>query len=132
MKIRAHHLLCMQGFQGYGYSEEFSQNLARIIDILISDNKQEIEIIAECDIICSCCPHLLEGKCFKNPMADAEIREMDIKVLEKLELESGIIFEAHEIFTLINKKLSAIDVHSICGNCRWKDKCLWFLEKSQK
>ncbi|MGF7118656.1 DUF1284 domain-containing protein [Methanobacterium oryzae] len=132
MKIRAHHLLCMQGFQGYGYSKEFSQNMAKIIDILNSDDKQEIEIIAECDIICSCCPHLLEGKCFKNPMADAEIIEMDLKVLEKLGLESGIIFEANEIFTLINETLNSDNIHSICRNCRWKDKCLWFLEKPQK
>jgi uncharacterized protein len=132
MKIRAHHLLCMQGFQGYGYNEEFSKNMAKIIDILNSDDKQKIEIITESDVICSSCPHLLEEKCLKSPISDTEIREMDTKVLNKLGLKNGTIIEASEIFRLINNKLNAIDVHSICGNCRWKDKCLWFLKKSQK
>ena len=120
----------MQGFQGYGYSKEFNENMAKIIDILNS-REQKIEIVAECDIICSCCPHHLEGKCFESPMANAKIRDMDIKVLDKLELESGIIIEVHEILSLINNKFKAIDAYKICGKCRWKDKCLWFLEKSQ-
>ena len=26
LRIRAHHILCIQGFQGLGYSEEFTKN----------------------------------------------------------------------------------------------------------
>ncbi len=31
INIRAHHLLCLQGFQGYGYSQDFVRNMAEII-----------------------------------------------------------------------------------------------------
>ena len=34
LSIRAHHFLCMQGFQGYGYSEDFIRNMAGIIEYI--------------------------------------------------------------------------------------------------
>ena len=30
IRIRAHHLLCMQGFQGYGYNKTFTENMTHI------------------------------------------------------------------------------------------------------
>jgi uncharacterized protein len=32
LKIRPHHIFCIQGFQGSGYSREFKINLASIIE----------------------------------------------------------------------------------------------------
>ena len=28
--LRGHHLLCLQGFQGYGYDEDFVKNMTEI------------------------------------------------------------------------------------------------------
>jgi hypothetical protein len=131
MKIRAHHLLCMQGFQGYGYSEDFSKNMAEIIQNLRSSPDQKIQIITECDVICSCCPYNVKEICSKDPESHEKIKRMDTKVLEKLELCNGDIFEVEEIFNIINKRLKTnFDVIEICGNCSWREKCLWFLEKT--
>jgi hypothetical protein len=129
MKIRAHHLLCMQGFQGYGYSEDFSRNMAKVIQTIESFPKQKIQIVTECDVICSCCPYNINEICSKNPESNKKIKRMDIKVLEKLELSGETILEGKEIFSFVNKKLGPMDVQEICGNCSWKEKCLWFLEK---
>jgi hypothetical protein len=30
IKLRVHHLLCLQGYQGYGYDECFKKNLENI------------------------------------------------------------------------------------------------------
>ena len=57
MKIRAHHILCMQGFQGHGYSEEFSQNMSEVIEYLKSNQEQIIEITDDVDVVCKYCPH---------------------------------------------------------------------------
>ncbi|HEX3014471.1 MAG TPA: DUF1284 domain-containing protein [Methanobacterium sp.] len=178
MKIRAHHLLCMQGFQGYGYSEDFSKNMAEIIEILQNFPKHKIEIIAGTDVICAFCPYNINGSCQENHeslehkvfgasknkvfavqetkhselrsdaskiedfrkflstpkskilMANNRIMSMDVKVLKKLGISSGSIFEAEEIFNITNKKLKThLDVEDICGNCRWSKKCLWYLKK---
>lgn len=131
MKIRAHHLLCMQGFQGYGYSEEFSENMAEIIKKLDSHPEQRIEITMECDVICSCCPHNIHEKC-KNLIFNWKIKRMDRNVLKKLGLESGIHYNAENIFSLVNERFKTYhDIHEICGNCNWREKCLWFISKSK-
>lgn len=130
MKIRAHHLLCMQGFQGYGYSEDFSKNMAEIIEILQNFPKHKIEIIAGTDVICAFCPYDINGSCQENHESNNRIMSMDVKVLKKLGISSGSIFEAEEIFNITNKKLKThLDVEDICGNCRWSKKCLWYLKK---
>ena len=130
MKIRAHHLLCMQGFQVYGYSEDFSENMAKIINRLNSNPEQGIEITTECDTICSCCPHNKKEKC-KNLIVSWMIKRVDKKVLKKIGLEAGISTSAETIFSLINEKFKTYeDVQEICRNCSWRKKCLWFLEKT--
>ena len=132
MKIRAHHLLCMQGFQGYGYSEDFTKNMAEIIEILQNFPKRKIEIIAGSDVICACCPYDINGTCQESQGSNEKIMSMDVKVLKKLEIPPGSVFEAEEIFNIINKKLKThLDVKEICGDCRWSEKCLWFISKSK-
>ncbi|WP_263641218.1 hypothetical protein [Methanobrevibacter arboriphilus] len=32
--LRGHHLLCLQGYQGYGYDDNFKKNIETIISIL--------------------------------------------------------------------------------------------------
>ena len=130
MKIRAHHLLCMQGFQGYGYSEDFSKNMAEIIEALQNFPEHEIEIIAGNDSICTCCPYNIDKKCQESQGSNDKIVSMDLKVLEKLDITPGSIFKAEKIFKITNKKLKTyIDVKEICGNCSWSEKCLWYLKK---
>jgi hypothetical protein len=131
MKIRAHHLLCIQGFQGYGYTEDFSNNMAEIIKKLDSNPKQIIEIIAECDIICSCCPYNKKEKC-KNLIFNWTIKRMDKKVLKKIGLDVGTQASAENILSLVNKKFKTNhDIQEICRNCSWKEKCLWFISRSK-
>ncbi len=132
MKIRAHHLLCMQGFQGYGYSEDFSKNIAEVIQTLRSSPDQKIQIVTECDTICSCCPYNIKEICIKDPESHEKIKQMDTKVLKKLGLSCGDTFEVGKIFSLTNKKLkSYTDVKKICGDCKWSEKCLWFISRSK-
>lgn len=132
MRIRAHHLLCMQGFQGYGYSEDFSKNMAEIVKTLKNSPKYKIEIITGSDVICACCPYNINEICQVNQGSHEEIMEMDIKILKKLRISEGSIFEAGEVFDITNKKLKTyFDMKEICGDCKWSEKCLWFLKNAQ-
>lgn len=103
MKIRAHHLLCMQGFQGYGYSDDFTRNMAETIKNLNSNPQQRIELTVKRDIICSCCPHNKKERC-KNLIVNQNIMRMDRKVLRKIGLDEGTSVTACEIFSLVNKQ----------------------------
>jgi hypothetical protein len=122
-KIRAHHLLCMQGFQGYGYTQDFVTNMAQVIKDINSPHDLEIEITTECDAICSHCPYNKEGVCEKNADSPTELKNMDIKVLKKLGLREGAKVKAKDIPSLIKRRLNDSDIEYICGNCEWKEKC---------
>ena len=130
IKVRAHHLLCMQGFQGYGYSKEFSDNLADVIRAIDTHPDILLKIVNYCDDICSCCPHNIDGVCQRDPDSGYRILEMDMKVLEKLGLSEGETTGAGGILTRTDETLSRVsDVRNICGSCNWKNKCCWFTSR---
>jgi len=131
LKIRAHHFLCVQGFQGYGYSQDFVKNMIEIIKNI--DSNPESQIITECDIICSCCPHNVEGICQKRLDSAQKVKDMDIRVLRKLNLKDGIRGRAKDFLALVNAKFrNRFDIDDICGDCEWKEKCLWFISQHQQ
>lgn len=122
LKIRAHHLLCMQGFQGYGYSSDFVKNLANIVNIIRGNLDTEVLIVDSCDDICAACSKN------NNDICDnfCEIDFMDKNVLNKLEIESGSLMKAKNAFDIVNLKLNSLDsVKDICGECSWAQKCIW-------
>jgi len=131
MKIRAHHLLCMQGFQGYGYSEEFSQNMSKIIQKLKSHPEQKIEITADLDIICKSCPQK-KNKICKNVISNWMIKRVDKKVIKKLKIDCGTKISPKEIISLTNQVFKTHgDLKGICSSCSWKEKCLWYISKTK-
>jgi hypothetical protein len=123
----------MQGFQGYGYSQKFVNNLNRVIKDINQNPDLEAEITDECDIICSCCPYNEKGVCQKGENSSQRVKNIDSQVLRKLGLRKGVRVRAKDIFSLIDKKLKSIsDIQDICGECGWKEKCLWFNSRNQK
>lgn len=124
LKIRAHHFLCMQGFQGYGYSNEFVDNMSKVIKYIKENKNENIKLIDNCDDICSACTNNINGQCDDFYKVDA----MDKKVLNKLSLKSGEVVKLNELFALVNEKIKdKRSAQEICGACSWHEKCLWFL-----
>lgn len=129
MRIRAHHLLCMQGFQGYGYSKEFAEAMALVVDHTGSNPNLQLELTANCDEICSHCPHNVDYIC-KDFDADENIKRMDKTVLQKLGILEGSKIEAGRILEYVNETfMTREDAREVCGDCLWSDKCLWFMGK---
>ena len=123
LKIRGHHLLCLKGFQGYGYDENFTKNMTDINNKRKSKHTSII-LTNENDDICSSCPNLIDNKC-ENEIKNQKIIEMDNEVLKKLDLKKE--YDSIELFnkidTLFNSKES---VCKICFNCIWHEKCLFY------
>jgi hypothetical protein len=126
IKIRAHHILCMQGFQGLGYSEEFIINMARITEKIQKNPSFFIKVITEADSICKHCPHLQKDVCNMGTDSGEGIR--DISVLKELDMDSGSLISSAQL-TIFTDNLSPKIVKTICGKCRWQKDCLYFLEK---
>ena len=121
--LRGHHLLCLQGFQGYGYSEDFTKNMTRINLARKSDNTS-ICLTDSPDDICKSCPNLKNNIC-ENELQNNKIVKMDNEVLKKIdkvqEYNSKDLFD--EISQIFNTKES---VTKICFNCMWHEKCLFY------
>jgi len=120
MRLRAHHLLCILGFRGLGYDEKFIKKMEGVIQRIKEHPDLRIEIIKECDDICSACPFNIDGLC-KNEAVGGEkaVREKDQEVAERLELKEGKGSSIKEILNLIKEKIKPGDLSVICKDCPW-------------
>ncbi len=119
-------MLCMQGFQGYGYSRDFQHNLEKIIKYLDSNPHCRLKVVVDADVICLECPHI---KDVISNMSPTSIAAMDLKILKKLDLEVGTTKTANKPFSKVNEALNLEDFQDICGECSWKEKCLLYQSK---
>lgn len=126
VKIRGHHLLCFQGFQGYGYDQNFIDGLWQLISEYQKNPDLYFETTLDADAICAPCPHREGLLCRKTPEADAHMRNIDQKVLDKLQLKVGHVATAKELFKHVNATLKTrASVADVCGSCPWQESCLW-------
>lgn len=121
--LRGHHLLCLKGFQGYGYDENFTQNMTRI-NSKRKLNNTTISLTDSPDDICAACPNLNNNIC-ENKLQNQRIIRMDKEVLKKLDATKE--YNSVELF----KKIDAIfntseSVSEICSKCMWGEKCLFY------
>ena len=120
--LRGHHLLCLKGFQGYGYSEEFTKNM-----ISVNDKRKlketTVKLTNSSDDSCKSCPNLKNNIC-ENEDQNERIISMDNEVLnhlEKREYNSVELFE--KIDTIFNTKES---ISKVCSKCVWHEECLFY------
>ena len=101
LKIRAHHLLCMLGFRGLGYSQGFIVVMGKVVERVRSNPMFPVAVIAECDIICAACPHKKEDKCLKEVDSERKVKTRDLEVLRRLGLEVGAKMPAAKVWARI-------------------------------
>ena len=137
IRIRAHHLLCIQGFQGKGYSADFVNNMDQIIYFLnegLNDTlSKKIKVINHGDDICNHCPHLEKTHLEKNicsqfPASEKRIKEMDDLTINLLKLECDREYNYKDILRRINEITSFSQIKNICGHCSWNKDCLFYLK----
>ncbi len=125
--LRGHHLLCLKGFQGYGYDEEFTKNMTLINSKRKQDNTT-VTLTSSPDDICSACPHLIGDVC-ENTQKNDEIISMDREVLKKLDPSQE--YNAVKLFEKIDEIFNTKEsVSKICFDCKWHEKCLFYQKLS--
>lgn len=120
--IRGHHLLCMLGFQGLGYSPEFTRNLEEIVRLLSESGDANILVTASRDAICDACPHLDGGACAKPGGEAAKAAAWDDAVLDKIAMPPGTLTTVREVYELVARRIGEDDIGtSLCADCEWLD-----------
>jgi len=120
IRIRAHTLLCLQGFRGEGYSPSFVENLAAIHQQLSDDPCRWIEIIDAPDAVCAACPNLSASGCsLHGDGSERAMQSQDHDVLGHLGLRVGVRLPWAEVLDCIRTTLTGESLTTICGSCRW-------------
>lgn len=116
--LRPHHLLCMQGFRGKGYSDEFVKNMTTIVKQLKEKPIEEIKLVEKRDDICKFCPKMDQLKMMCQ--SDQHVLELDFEVMKTLELEYNTSYTMEFIISIMKLKLKRINFNEICEKCSWK------------
>jgi hypothetical protein len=141
IKLRAHHLLCLQGYQGYGYDENFKINLENVLKHLKTN--PNVIVVEAADNLCNHCPKLKNGKCHlhlkdedkplsqeENNRSDKEIIKMDSNTLKKIGIDENKEYNVKDLYKIINNSIKKKkDLEDICGECIWIKECLWYQSK---
>lgn len=128
IRIRAHHLLCMQGFQGYGYSKDFVKHMEMLIRFFNSNPGTKIQVVKDADEICSHCPYKTKNYCNKESDSLILMENLDISVIKSALLKENQIYTIEQVLKLVNTNLDHKSINEICDTCSWKDKCLFYLK----
>ena len=127
LTLRGHHLLCLKGFQGYGYSESFTENMIKVNAQRKSENTK-VQLTNSPDDICRACPNLKNNIC-EDELNNRRIVGMDNEVLKKI--DSTKEHNSVELFEKIDDIFNSTEsVSEICFNCMWHEKCLFYQKLS--
>ncbi len=121
VSLRPHHCICILNYAGKGYSEEFTENMERVINELDAGTVIELKCASDC--VCIACKNRVEKSqsnlvgCF---FAE-KVSRYDKKLLETLDFSEGDRVTWGElrekvVATVMNERSSLDD---ICGDCEW-------------
>ncbi len=131
IRIRAHHLLCIQGFQGYGYDRYFEEHMKNVFHYFFSNPKNKLQIIVANDEICSHCPHEVGNQCIRDSDV-SNIGKLNQTVIDRAFLTENTFYSFENAVNSVNNNLKNDDILEICGECGWSLKCLFFIQKMGK
>lgn len=120
MKLRPHHILCIQKFIGKGYNEDFTLHMNAIVSKLIDNPKVQIIITHGCDDICERCPNNINELCTSFD----KVAMMDASVLSTCNLNYGETVSWIELAYMARKSIFKTNrFNEICDECEWIELC---------
>ncbi|PWK15940.1 DUF1284 domain-containing protein [Tumebacillus permanentifrigoris] len=112
--LRGHHLLCLLGYRGMGYSDTYVDNMTGVYRTLLADPTTECEIVSGPDQLCQCFPADGEYHC-----EDRNVAERDALIVQRLGLQAGQVVSWAEILSRVAQSLQPDDLFQICSTCPW-------------
>lgn len=120
MRLRPHHLLCIQKFTGHGYDEDFTRHMKEIVSELKSNPETQITLSHGCDDLCKACPNNIGGACTSLE----KVACMDSAVLDICGLEYGEITSWSDAASKARERIFETEkFFCICSSCQWFELC---------
>ncbi|MBE4907565.1 DUF1284 domain-containing protein [Bacillus luteolus] len=116
-KLRGHHLFCLLGYRGMGYSEEYVENMTRLHQTLRDNPKTLVQLVKGPDQLCEKYP---DSDPDTYHCEDENIYVRDAAILEKMGLKLGQILKWEEIESSVQKHVIPSDIQHVCETCNWR------------
>ena len=111
--LRPHHLLCTQGYSGKGYSDDFVENMDKIVDYLRNNEDAKIMLKFGDDDLCSRCPNMDDKKLCRT---EEKVRRFDEKTVKYFNLREKE-YNYRQITEYIDENMSEEMLKDICDGC---------------
>ncbi|GLX69968.1 DUF1284 domain-containing protein [Paenibacillus glycanilyticus] len=115
ISLRGHHLFCLLGYRGKGYSEGFCTNMTGIYETLREQPQTIIEIMEGPDRICAAFPSDQPNHCHNST-----VYRKDQQILGELGLTVGDRLSFEELVGRVAAAISPDDIHRLCFDCPWE------------
>ena len=120
MKLRPHHLLCLQKYTGKGYDEAFTAHMNGLLGRLTAHPEEEVQLTEGADDLCAACPHNAGGRCDSQE----KVTRMDRGVLAAMDLSYGQRDSWGALARRAAERvLSTEEFERICADCQWIELC---------
>ncbi|NEW09272.1 DUF1284 domain-containing protein [Paenibacillus sp. SYP-B3998] len=113
--LRGHHLLCLLGYRGMGYSQEFCENMTSVYEILRNKPETMIRIVLGPDDLCAAFPSDKEPHC-----EGRTVYARDALIVEKLRLKVGTERSWSDICKQVGEHVAPSDIGHLCATCQWQ------------
>lgn len=115
LKLRGHHLFCLPGYRGMGYSKEYVENMTAWHQTLRNHPETWVQIVNGPDKLCEKYPNSGEYHC-----ENENIYARDAVILKKMKLKVGDILTWKDIEDHIQKHINPSDILHVCETCSWR------------
>ncbi len=115
IRLRGHHLLCLLGYHGMGYSPDFVNNMTAIYTQLRLKPQTLVTLIEGVDDLCGKFPSSQEYHC-----EDDNIHERDCRILKRLGFQEENTLSWQIIQSRIALVFQPSDIDALCPSCSWR------------
>ena len=120
MKLRPHHLLCIQKFTGKGYDAAFTAHMTAVCAALHDRPDTPVTLTAGCDDVCAACPHKAGAECDTAE----KVQALDRAVSEHCALQAGMTADWTSLKNIASAKILHTDAFAaVCCGCQWYGLC---------
>ncbi|GGI99813.1 hypothetical protein GCM10010885_06360 [Alicyclobacillus cellulosilyticus] len=114
IRLRGHHLLCLLGYRGMGYSAAFTANMTRIHATLRRQPDTLVELVDGPDDLCDHFPPDQPRHC-----EDGNVQRRDAAVLAQSGLSPGDMRPWRELEVVLGARFVPADIPRLCSTCPW-------------
>ena len=115
VRLRPHHLLCIQYYRGKGYDEAFVSNMNAIVGKLGETSDTWIRLVSGGDDVCACCPNYSE-RC----RSEEKVLRFDRNVKEMFTLKEDL-YRWEDLCRTVRTNLTDEKQRQICSGCEWAE-----------